>query len=106
MAAYVLTDWPVMQALTRAADRGVAIRIYLDGTQLAEREPAKVFRDLAETPGVEIRIKHENSDPVHLKSYEIDGRKSWLGLFEQFFRFDKWNACRVQAAAICDSRLK
>jgi phosphatidylserine/phosphatidylglycerophosphate/cardiolipin synthase-like enzyme len=49
MAAYVLTDWPVMQALTRAADRGVAIRIYLDGTQLAEREQAKVFNDLAES---------------------------------------------------------
>jgi hypothetical protein len=31
----------------RAADRGVAIRIYLDGTQLAERKPAKVFDDLA-----------------------------------------------------------
>jgi len=31
MAAYVLTDWPVMQALTRAADRGVHVRIYLDG---------------------------------------------------------------------------
>jgi phosphatidylserine/phosphatidylglycerophosphate/cardiolipin synthase-like enzyme len=43
MAAYVLTDWPVMQALTRAADRGVKVRIYLDGTQLAEREPTKVF---------------------------------------------------------------
>ena len=28
MAAYVLTDWPVMQALTRAADRGVKVRIY------------------------------------------------------------------------------
>src|SRR5580700_56894 len=25
MAAYVLTDWPVMQALTRAADRGVKV---------------------------------------------------------------------------------
>ena len=74
MAAYVLTDWPILQALTRAADRGVAIRIYLDGTQLAEREPAKIFRDLAETPGVEIRIKHETSDPMHLKSYQIDGR--------------------------------
>ena len=74
MAAYVLTDWPVMQALTRAADRGVAIRIYLDGTQLAEREPAKVFNDLAETPGVEIRIKHKTRDPMHLKSYQIDGR--------------------------------
>jgi phosphatidylserine/phosphatidylglycerophosphate/cardiolipin synthase-like enzyme len=51
MAAYVLTDWP-RHSSTRAADRGVAIRIYLDGTQLAEREPAKVFNDLAETPGV------------------------------------------------------
>ena len=74
MAAYILTDWPILQALTRAADRGVHIRIYLDGTQLAEREPATVFNDLAETPGVEIRIKHKSSAPMHLKSYQIDGR--------------------------------
>jgi phosphatidylserine/phosphatidylglycerophosphate/cardiolipin synthase-like enzyme len=74
MTAQVLTDWPVMQALTCAADRGVKVRIYLDGTQLAEREPAKVFRDLAETPGVEIRTKHKPTDPMHLKSYQIDGR--------------------------------
>jgi len=79
MAAYVLTDWPVMQALTRAADRGVAIRIYLDATQLAEREPAKVFNDLAETPGVEIRIKHKARDPMHLKSYQIDGKLLRIG---------------------------
>jgi phosphatidylserine/phosphatidylglycerophosphate/cardiolipin synthase-like enzyme len=46
LAAYVLTDWPVIQALTRAADRGVKVRIYLDDTQLAEREPARVFRTL------------------------------------------------------------
>jgi hypothetical protein len=50
------------------------VGIYLDGTQLAEREPAKVFNDLAETPGVEIRIKHKSSAPMHLKSYQIDGR--------------------------------
>jgi phosphatidylserine/phosphatidylglycerophosphate/cardiolipin synthase-like enzyme len=74
MAAYVLTDWPIIQALTRAADRGVLIRIYLDGTQLAEREPAKVFHDLAETPDVEIRTKRKSSDPMHLKSYQIDGK--------------------------------
>jgi phosphatidylserine/phosphatidylglycerophosphate/cardiolipin synthase-like enzyme len=74
IAAYVLTDWPVIQALTRAADRGVKVRIYLDGTQLAEREPARVFQDLAVTPGVEIRIKRDNSALMHLKSYEIDGR--------------------------------
>ena len=74
MAAYVLTDWPVIQALTRAADRGIKVRIYLDGTQLADREPAKVFQDLAETPGVEIRTKRDHGAPMHLKSYQIDGR--------------------------------
>ena len=41
---------------------------------IAEREPAKVFNDLAETPGVEIRVKHTASAPMHLKSYQIDGR--------------------------------
>jgi phosphatidylserine/phosphatidylglycerophosphate/cardiolipin synthase-like enzyme len=30
MAAYVLTDWPVMQALSRAAGRGAKVRISLD----------------------------------------------------------------------------
>jgi hypothetical protein len=45
-----------------------------DETQLAEREPAKVFNDLAETPGVEITIKRKSSDLMHLKSYQIDGR--------------------------------
>jgi phosphatidylserine/phosphatidylglycerophosphate/cardiolipin synthase-like enzyme len=74
MAAYILTDWPVLQALTRAADRGVHVRIYLDGAQLAEREPAKVFQDLAETPGVEIRIKRDSGALMHLKSYQIDGK--------------------------------
>jgi phosphatidylserine/phosphatidylglycerophosphate/cardiolipin synthase-like enzyme len=73
-AAYVLTDWPVMQALKRAAERGATVRIYLDASQLAEREPAKVFQDLAQTRGVEIRVKRENSALMHLKSYEIDGR--------------------------------
>jgi phosphatidylserine/phosphatidylglycerophosphate/cardiolipin synthase-like enzyme len=59
-AAYILTDWPVMQALKRAADRGVKVRIYLDGTQFAEREPTKVFQELAQTPGVEIRVKRSH----------------------------------------------
>jgi phosphatidylserine/phosphatidylglycerophosphate/cardiolipin synthase-like enzyme len=72
-AAYVLTDWPVMQALIRAADRGVKVRIYLDGTQSAEREPTKLFQDLSQTPGVDIRVKHNHGAPMHLKSYEIDG---------------------------------
>jgi phosphatidylserine/phosphatidylglycerophosphate/cardiolipin synthase-like enzyme len=72
-AAYVLTDWPVMQALKRAAERCAKVRTYLDATQFAEREPSKVFQDLAQTRGVEIRVKRENSALMHLKSYEIDG---------------------------------
>ena len=33
-------------------------------------------------------------------------RESWLGLFGQVFRLDRWSVCRVQAAAICGSRVK
>jgi phosphatidylserine/phosphatidylglycerophosphate/cardiolipin synthase-like enzyme len=54
-----------MQALTRAADRGVKVRMYLDGTQFAEREPTRVFQDLAQTPGVEIHIKRSHGAPMH-----------------------------------------
>src|ERR1700730_1286684 len=77
VASVISTDWPVIQALTGSADRGVGVRIYLDGEQLSEREPAKVFNYLAETPGVEIRIKHKASASMHLKSYQIDGGR-WL----------------------------
>jgi phosphatidylserine/phosphatidylglycerophosphate/cardiolipin synthase-like enzyme len=73
IAAYVLTDWPVIQALTRAADRGVTIRIYLDGGRLRETEGSKAFQSLAETRSVEIRVKQESSALMHLKSYQIDG---------------------------------
>jgi hypothetical protein len=68
LAASVLTGWPIIQALKRAADRGVKVRICLDGTQLAEREPTKVFWNLAATPG------GRADAPQDLKSYQIDGR--------------------------------
>jgi hypothetical protein len=32
--------------------------------------------------------------------------QSWLGLFGQVFGLDRWSVCRVQAAAICGSRVK
>ena len=73
IAAYVLTDWPVIQALTRAVDCGVKVRIYLDSGRLGETAQSKAFRELAETPDGEIRVKRDNSTLMHLKSYEIDG---------------------------------
>jgi phosphatidylserine/phosphatidylglycerophosphate/cardiolipin synthase-like enzyme len=74
MAAFVLTDWPIIQALARAANRGVAVRIYLDGAQLAEYGRTNAFQDLVDTPGVEIRTKQDHGAAMHLKSYEVDGR--------------------------------
>lgn len=73
-AAYVLTDWPVIQALTRAADRGVLVSIYLDGGQLANQAPSAVFDALKHAPGVEIRIKPKDGALMHFKAYQIDGR--------------------------------
>lgn len=74
MAAYVLTDWPVMEALARAADRGVRVRIYMDSGRIGERDPTPPFEDLMADPGVEIRYKRRGASLMHLKSYQVDGR--------------------------------
>ena len=76
IAAYVLTDWPVMQALIRAAHRGVKVRIYMDRGRIGEREPTPLFRELLTNPEIDIRFKRAGSPLMHLKSYQIDGR--WL----------------------------
>ena len=75
-AAYVLTDWPVMRALIRAAKRGVKVRLYLDGRRIGEREPTLLFQELLATPQIDVRFKRPKSSLMHLKSYQIDGR--WL----------------------------
>lgn len=76
MAAYVLTDWPVMQALDRAGRRGVAVRLYLDGGAMLDHAPAAPLRALLDNPGVAIKVKRVGAPLMHLKSYQIDGR--WL----------------------------
>jgi phosphatidylserine/phosphatidylglycerophosphate/cardiolipin synthase-like enzyme len=89
IAAYVLTDWPILQALTRAADRGVKVRIYLDGAQFAAREPTMVFNELAETPGVEIKgqARGRRSDaPQELpnrRAVALHGSRELLGIGPQ-----------------------
>jgi len=42
----VLTDWKLIAALTRAADRGVAINIYLDGGMISEDTPSQPLKIL------------------------------------------------------------
>lgn len=71
MAAYVLTDREVANALGRAAARGVKVRLYLDGE---DRRVSAPVRELAEARNVEVRIKDPDRDMMHLKSYQVDGR--------------------------------
>jgi phosphatidylserine/phosphatidylglycerophosphate/cardiolipin synthase-like enzyme len=64
----------VIQALTRAADRGVAIRIYLDGRQFHASNPSQAFLDLKMTPDVVIKTRRRGAPLTHFKAYQIDGR--------------------------------
>jgi len=76
LAAYVLTDWPIMQALIRAARRGVRVRLYLDRGQIGESERTPLFRQMMVIPKIEVRFKQTGSALMHLKSYQID--EHWL----------------------------
>lgn len=76
MAAYVLTDRAVMEALIEAAKRGVRVRLYLDPDQPALRDanPSSLFAIMLATKGIEARMKTDGRDLMHLKSYHVDGR--------------------------------
>lgn len=75
MAAYVLTDRGVIDALGGAARRGVKVRVYLDGDDFSRNDKsADALSALDSTPGVAIRRKAAGRDSMHLKSYLVDRR--------------------------------
>jgi len=76
LTAYVLKDRDVIVALTSAASRGAKVRVYLDPEQNSSREarPDGKLAALLRAPGVEARVKAAAGDPMHLKSYQVDGR--------------------------------
>lgn len=74
-AAYVLTSTPVIDALTRAAQRGVVVRVYRDGRDARQpRRLAEAIDRLAAERNVEVRFKPSPAPFMHLKAYQIDGR--------------------------------
>ena len=74
IAAYILTDVPVIDALAAAGARGVTVRLYRDGGGFPPRGAvAEALDRLASAPNVEVRIKRAGS-LMHLKSYLVDGR--------------------------------
>jgi len=76
MAAYVLTDRGIIEALADAARRGVKVRIYLDGEDPSRNtgKSAEALTALDAIPGVVVRRKAQGRDSMHLKSYLIDRR--------------------------------
>jgi phosphatidylserine/phosphatidylglycerophosphate/cardiolipin synthase-like enzyme len=79
MAAYVLTDFSVIEALTQAAARGVRVRVY---RQPDERPPlASLTAALARltAAGAETRAKPAGAPLMHLKAYCVDGRVLRIG---------------------------
>lgn len=74
MAAYVLTNVAIVEALDAAAARGVTIRLYRDGADIAMPRPlARVYDRLVARPNVEVRYKADAAPFMHLKAYAIDG---------------------------------
>ena len=74
MAAYVLTDVPVIDALAAAGARGVHVRLYRDpGGYPPRGAVAEALDRLSAAPNVEQRIKAHGA-LMHLKSYLVDGR--------------------------------
>jgi phosphatidylserine/phosphatidylglycerophosphate/cardiolipin synthase-like enzyme len=72
-AAFILSDYKIMDSLRGAADRGARIRIYLDPKEIwtqrfTEKHP---FVKLWRTRGVDIKIKAVDDGPMHLKAYSI-----------------------------------
>lgn len=64
-AAFILTDYAIVDALKDARRRGVKVRIVLDGSQ------SSAFERLADIGDV-VRVK-ESKPIMHLKSYLVDG---------------------------------
>jgi putative transposase len=96
-------------ALSRYGQRGAEKEGGHRPRVLIGEHRAWLLQRIASGPDMTLRgLAAELAEPGVKVSYRTvwNREQSWLGLFEQFFRFDKWNACRVQAAAICDSRLK
>jgi len=75
IAAFILTNRAVIEALASAAVRGVRVRVYLDPDQASLRSGRsfEALTTLARTPGVEIRVK-TGETLMHLKAYQIDRR--------------------------------
>lgn len=73
LAAYVLTDLAVIEALDNAAARGVRVRVFRDSDE-GERGRIGEAVEKLKQDGAEFRYKLPGLPLMHLKAYCADGR--------------------------------
>jgi phosphatidylserine/phosphatidylglycerophosphate/cardiolipin synthase-like enzyme len=75
MAAYVLTDNAVIEALRKATERGVKVRIWRDANMAQKVGDFDVEAQLGARPqGIELRSNSPGGELMHLKGYCVDHR--------------------------------
>jgi phosphatidylserine/phosphatidylglycerophosphate/cardiolipin synthase-like enzyme len=75
MAAYVLTDRAVIEALREASARGVKVRIWRDASEAARLNEFDVEAQLGgRVQGLELRSSAPGGELMHLKGYCVDHR--------------------------------
>jgi phosphatidylserine/phosphatidylglycerophosphate/cardiolipin synthase-like enzyme len=75
MAAYVLTDRAVVEALRAAADRGAKVRIWRDASMAEKVGDFDAEAQLGgQVQGIELRSSAPGGELMHLKGYCIDHR--------------------------------
>ena len=74
-AAFILSDYSIMNALRSAALRGAHIRLYLDPEELTRLRLSSdhPFVKLIHTRGVETRVKASAEGLMHMKAYSVSG---------------------------------
>lgn len=75
MAAYVLSDPRIIEALTAAAERDVCVRLYFDKSQFSQHglRVDQPIEALLAHPNVAAKVKGEGV-LMHLKAYAVDGK--------------------------------
>jgi phosphatidylserine/phosphatidylglycerophosphate/cardiolipin synthase-like enzyme len=75
MAAYVLTDRAIIEALREASVRGVRVRIWRDANMVQKVADFDVQAQLGGgVQGIEIRSNSPGGELMHLKGYWVDHR--------------------------------
>jgi phosphatidylserine/phosphatidylglycerophosphate/cardiolipin synthase-like enzyme len=75
VAAYVLTDSTIVEALREASARGVKVRVWRDAGEAARLSEFDVTAQVGgQVQGLEIRSKAPGGKLMHLKGYCVDHR--------------------------------